>query len=96
MVTDAVEILDRLFFAGKPHRQAALAKARRAADIAQVVYDLRRERKLTQRGFARLTGLKRNAIRALEAADYHGNPEKALAQIQRAVNEQIIAALEAE
>ena len=47
--TDAVEILERLFYEGKPARMKALEEARANEEIARNIRDLRSNAGLTQR-----------------------------------------------
>jgi hypothetical protein len=49
--TDAVEILDRRYFRGKPEMQALLAEEEANAEVARKIYDLR-----TQAGLSQVTG----------------------------------------
>ena len=63
---DAVEILDRRYYKGKPERQAALEEARANDAIARKIYDLRTEAGLTQRQLAKLVGTTASVICLLE------------------------------
>ena len=54
--TDAVEILHRRYYAGKPERLAALESARANAQVARKIAALRTEAGLSQRELARLIG----------------------------------------
>lgn len=79
-ITDAVEILHRLFIGNDPQRLLELEEARAEGDIAQLVYDLREESGLTQGQLAKRVGTKASVINDLEEADYEGNM---LAMLQR-------------
>jgi len=78
--TDAVEILHRRHFEGKPAMLAILEEARADDEIAQKIYALRTKAGLTQGQLAKRVGTTATAIRQLEEADYDGN---ALAMLRR-------------
>jgi len=77
---DAVEIIHRRFFQGKPEMLALLERERMNAEIARQIYDLRTEAGLTQRGLAKLVGTSASAICRLEDGDYRGH---SLGMLQR-------------
>ena len=77
---DAVEIIHRRFFQGKPEMLALLERERMNAEIARQICDLRTEAGLTQRGLAKLIGTSASAICRLEDGDYRGH---SLAMLQR-------------
>ena len=66
--TDAVEILHRRYFEGKPARLAALEEERANAEIARKIYELRTKAELTQQQLARLVGTSTSVICRLEDA----------------------------
>ena len=68
--TDALEILDRLFYDGRPGRQKALEEARRESDVAGKVYAMRMDAGLTQKDVAQRVGTSPSVISRLEDADY--------------------------
>jgi ribosome-binding protein aMBF1 (putative translation factor) len=68
--SDAVDILHRRYFAGKPEMQALLEKERQQAEIARQIYDLRTAAGLTQRELAARVGTTASVICRLEDADY--------------------------
>lgn len=78
--TDAVEILHRRYYRGKPKRLAELAEARANAEIARKIHTLRAEAGLSQRSLAKLVGTTASVICRLEDADYEGH---SLAMLQR-------------
>jgi ribosome-binding protein aMBF1 (putative translation factor) len=55
--TDAVEILHRRYYRGKPERLAALERARADDHVARKIAALRTEAGLSQRQLAKLIGL---------------------------------------
>lgn len=77
---DAVEIINRRFFQGKPEMLALLERERMNAEIARQIYDLRAEAGLSQRGLAKLVGTSASAICRLEDGDYRGH---SLGMLQR-------------
>ena len=64
--TDAVEILHRRYYAGKPKRIAKLEEARANEDIARKIDELRAKAGLTQKELARLVGTTASVICRLE------------------------------
>jgi ribosome-binding protein aMBF1 (putative translation factor) len=84
--TNALEILQRRFYDGRPGRQASLAKERLNAAIAQDIYDLRIKAGLTQQQLAKLVGTTGSVISRLESADYSGHSLSMLQRISHAMN----------
>jgi ribosome-binding protein aMBF1 (putative translation factor) len=78
--TDAVDIIRRRYYEGKPDRLAALEQARANDDVARKIAALRREAGLSQRQLAGLVGTTASVICRLEDADYEGH---SLAMLQR-------------
>jgi ribosome-binding protein aMBF1 (putative translation factor) len=70
--TDAVEILHRRYFEGKPKKQALLEEERANATVARQIYALRTEAGLSQRELAKMVGTTASVICRLEDADYDG------------------------
>ena len=87
--TDAVEILHRRYFEGKPKRLAALEEARANSDIARRILELRTEAGLTQRNLAELVGTTASVICRLEDADYDGHSLAMLRRIAAAVKKRV-------
>ncbi len=87
--TDAVEILHRRYFEGKPERSALLEEERANAEIARKIYELRKEVGLTQRELARLVGTTASVICRLEDADYEGHSLAMLQRIAAALNKRV-------
>jgi DNA-binding XRE family transcriptional regulator len=85
--TDAVEIIHRRFYKGKPERLASLEEERANADIARKIYELRTKAGLTQRDLAKLVGTSASAICRLEDADYEGHSLSMLRRIAAALNQ---------
>jgi DNA-binding XRE family transcriptional regulator len=85
--TDAVEIIHRRFYEGKPERIASLEEEKANADIARKIYELRTKAGLTQRDLAKLVGTSASAICRLEDADYEGHSLSMLRRIAAALNQ---------
>jgi len=88
-ITDAVEILDRLVYDGRPEREPALEEARLNAEIAQEIFRLRTKAGLTQKRLAELVGTTASVICRLEDADYEGHSLTMLQRISAALNRRI-------
>jgi ribosome-binding protein aMBF1 (putative translation factor) len=87
--TDAVEILHRRYYAGRPDRQAALEAERTHADVAHQLVKLRAKAGLTQQQVAKLIGTAPSVISRLEAADYEGHSLSMLRRIATALQARI-------
>jgi DNA-binding XRE family transcriptional regulator len=86
---DAVEILDRRYYEGRPQRQAGLEEARANDTVARQIYELRTEAGLTQRQLAKLVGTTASVICMLEDADYEGHSMAMLTRIATALNQRV-------
>jgi DNA-binding XRE family transcriptional regulator len=87
--TDAVEILHRRYYEGRPERLAALEEARANAEIARKIYALRTQAGLTQRQLAKRVGTSASAICRLEDADYGGHSLAMLRRIAAALDKRV-------
>jgi DNA-binding XRE family transcriptional regulator len=87
--TDAVEILHRRFFEGKPERLKDLEEARANDEIARKIYELRTSAGLTQAQLAKLIGTTASVICRLEDADYEGHSLAMLRRIGAALNQRV-------
>ncbi len=87
--TDAVEILHRRFFEGKPERLAALEETRENAEIARKIHALRAKAGLTQAQLAKVVGTTASVICRLEDADYEGHSVSMLRRIAAALNSRV-------
>ena len=87
--SDAVEILDRRYFRGKPAMQALLAVEEANADIARKIYDLRAKAGLSQRALAKLVGTTASVICRLEDSDYEGHSLAMLKRIAAALDKRV-------
>ena len=87
--TDALEILHRRYFEGKPEMMELLEEERANADIAQQIYELRTKAGLSQKQLAKLVGTQASAICRLEDADYDGHSVAMLQRIAFALNKRV-------
>jgi ribosome-binding protein aMBF1 (putative translation factor) len=87
--TDAVAILHRRYYEGKPERLAALEQTRANDDVARKIAALRTEAGLSQRQLAKLVGTTASVICRLEDADYEGHSLAMLQRIAAALNRRV-------
>ncbi len=87
--TDALEILHRRYYEGKPDRIAALEEAEANDAVARKIYELRTKAGLTQRQLAKLVGTSASVICLLEDADYEGHSMAMLNRIAAALNRRV-------
>jgi DNA-binding XRE family transcriptional regulator len=86
---DAVEILHRRYYAGKPQRLAALEQARANDHVARKLTALRIAKGLSQRQLAQLIGTTASVICRLEDANYEGHSLAMLNRIAAALNQRV-------
>lgn len=86
---DAVEILHRRYYAGKPQRLAALQQARANDHVARQLTALRIANGLSQRQLAKLIGTTASVICRLEDANYKGHSLAMLNRIAAALNQRV-------
>jgi DNA-binding XRE family transcriptional regulator len=86
---DAIEILDRRYYEGKPERVAALEEARANDAVARKIYELRTKARLTQRQLAKLVGTTASVVCLLENADYEGHSMAMLNRIAAALKQRV-------
>ena len=87
--SDAVEILHRRYYEGKPDRIAELEEARAEDELARKIYELREKAGLTQERLAKLVGTTPSVISRLEDSDYEGHSLTMLKRIAAAVNKRV-------
>ncbi len=87
--SDAVEILHRRYYQGKPERIAQLEEARAEDKLARKIYDLRKQAGLTQARLAKMIGTSESVISRLEDSDYTGHSLTMLKRIAGAVNKRV-------
>ncbi len=88
-ITDAVEILHRRYFEGKPEMLALLEEERANDEIARKIYGLRTKAGLTQRQLAQRVGTTASVICRLEDADYEGHSLAMLRRIAAALGKRV-------
>ncbi len=87
--SDAVEILRRRFYEGKPSRLKNLEEARANEEIARKICELRTAAGLTQAQLGKLIGTTASVICRLEDADYEGHSLAMLRRIGAALNQRV-------
>ena len=87
--TDAVEILHRRYFEGRPERLAELEEERANADVARKVHELRKRAGLTQAQLAKQVGTTASVISRMENADYAGHSLSMLRRIAAALDKRV-------
>ena len=89
LTTDAVDILHRRFYVGRPKRIAELEEARANDDIARQISVLRTKAGLTQKELGRLVGTTASVICRLENVYYRGHSLAMLRRIATALKSRI-------
>ena len=87
--SDAVAILHRRFYEGKPVRMKHLEEARANEEIARKIHELRTAASLTQTQLGKLIGTTASVICRLEDADYEGHSLAMLRRIAGALNQRV-------
>lgn len=87
--TDAVQILYRRYYQGRPERVRGLEEARADDSVARKLTALRLRAGLTQRQLAKLVGTTASAICRLESADYEGHSLAMLNRIAAALDQRV-------
>ena len=87
--SEAVAILHRRTYEGKPVRMKNLEEARANEEIARKIRELRETADLTQTQLAKLIGTTASVICRLEDADYEGHSLAMLRRIAGALNQRV-------
>jgi len=87
--SDALEILHRRFYSGRPGRLKRLEEARANEEIARKIRDLRTAAGLTQSQLGKLIGTTASVISRLEDADYEGHSLAMLRRIAAGLNQRV-------
>ena len=87
--SDALTIMHRRFFEGKPEKIVELEKMRSDDEIARKIQNLRSKAGLTQRELAKLVDTTASVICRLEDADYEGHSLSMLNRIARALDQKV-------
>ncbi len=87
--SDALDIIHRRHYAGRPERLASLEEERQNAAIARKLYDLRTVADLTQKELADRVGTTTSVISRLEDADYEGHSLTMLRRVAAALDSDV-------
>jgi predicted XRE-type DNA-binding protein len=87
--TDAVKILDQRYIKNSRKRKESLQRERENIGIAEQVYNLRTQARLSQKELADLVGTTQSAISRLEDADYNGHSLTMLRKVAAALNQHV-------
>jgi DNA-binding XRE family transcriptional regulator len=87
--SDAVEILHRRYYRGKPERIVELERARAEDEVARKIYELREQAGLTQARLAKMVGTTESVISRLEDSEYGGHSLSMLRRIAEAVGKRV-------
>ena len=87
--TDAIEIIHRRYFHGRPRRLAELAEAEADVLVAEKIRILREKSGLSQRELAKLVGTAASVVCRLEDADYEGHSMAMLYRIAVALHRRV-------
>jgi DNA-binding XRE family transcriptional regulator len=86
---DAIEIIHRRHYEGRPQRLADLAEAEANDTVARKIYALRKRAGLTQKQLAKLVGTTTSVVCRLEDADYQGHSLAMLRRVASALNKRV-------
>ena len=87
--SDALEILHRRYYKGKPERLAQLEDERANDAVARKLFELREKAGLTQQELAKLVGTTPSVVSRLEDAEYEGHSLSMLRRIGFALNKRV-------
>lgn len=87
--SNAIAILQRRYYQGKPHRILELEKAREEDELARKICKLREQAGLTQQRLAQLIGTTPSVISRLENPGYKGHSLALLRRIAAAANKRV-------
>jgi DNA-binding XRE family transcriptional regulator len=87
--TDAVEILHKTLFEGKPEKLKVLEEERANDEIARKIFGLRTKAGLTQAQLGKLIGTTASVVCRLEDADYEGHSLAMLRRVAAAMNQRV-------
>jgi transcriptional regulator with XRE-family HTH domain len=91
---DAVNILHQRYIGDDAERKASLHEERVNAEVARMIYDLRKESGLTQKKLAEIIGTTQSVVSRLEDADYNGHSLSMLSRIAKALNRALTVSME--
>lgn len=91
--TNAVEILRKRYIQGDAEREKSIEGEHLSADIARMIYELRKEAGLSQKDLADLIGTTQSVISRLEDSDYDGHSLPMLERIAKALNRRVTVSM---
>jgi len=83
----------RRYIKDDPHRKASLQAERLNAEVAGLLYQLRKHAGLSQVELARMVGTTQSVISHLEDVDYEGHSLTMLSRIASALNQKLTVAM---
>jgi ribosome-binding protein aMBF1 (putative translation factor) len=86
----AVETLHRRYIGDNESRKASIQAERINVQVAQKIYEVRKEAGLSQKALADLVGTTQSVISRLEDADYEGHSLSMLSRIADALGREIV------
>ena len=87
--TEAIEIIHRRHYEGRPQRIAELAEAEANDTVARKIFTLRKRAGLTQAQLAKMVDTTTSVICRLEDADYQGHSLAMLRRVANALNKRV-------
>ncbi len=87
--TNAVGILHGRYIGDDPVREASIQAERVNAEVARMIYELRKQAGMTQKELAKLMGTTQSVISRLEDSDYEGHSLSMLGRIAKALNRRL-------
>ncbi len=87
--TNAVDILHRRYIKDDAERKASVQAERVNAEVAQLIYDLRKNAGLTQKELAELIDTTQSVVSRLEDADYDGHSLSILHRVAGALKQKL-------
>ena len=87
--TDAVKIIHRRYYEGRPERLAMLEEARAEDEVARKIHRLRKQAGLTQAQLGKLIDTTASVICRLEDADYEGHSLSMLRRLAAALDKRV-------
>ena len=87
--SSAVKIMHKRYIKGSKKRLKYIEQESKRVEIAQQIYNLRKQAGLNQQEFADKVGMKQSVISRLENADYRGYKVNTLERIAQAMNQEL-------
>lgn len=88
--SNASDILQRKYIGNDPESKMSLELERVNSQVAQIIYDSRKDASLSQVQLADLIGTTQSVISRLEDADYNGHSLSMLSRIASVLNKTLI------